>query len=364
MKSLDDVQEIRAYFFGNEAQKKQVYEQFIIPYFKQEEIPFHAERDWYGGPNFRVITTDNQIDITLFKQEFEKYCIDQFGVLDETQLKKEVETYVKNTAIVSQMERRENKTISTDHHLTVAHEPIDTNYVKKRFNSFHHFRIHTELLFSIQKFINEHIHKLSSLTKEKQMAYVTRALYDVLSVSEFEEKDAVLVYISNIEGVLAIADTLGMKDKYLQVYNQMYDVLKPNDFFLNEDYYEDFGTSWLQTIEEIHALIVNQLSLLEVDEEGYYSREEQYDLLLKNITEIDSDFHNQLVVKNINELLQHEEHQIFKVLINIIYKAVHMLGIQFNEKNAACYLVSRYVLERNDTTWDAILEERGEIFVS
>lgn len=40
-----------------------------------------------------------------------------------------------------------------------------------------------------------------------------------------------------------------------------------------------------------------------------------------------------------------------------------MLGIHFNEKNAACYFVCRYVLERNDTTWVAILDERGENFV-
>ncbi len=344
-------------------QKKNVYEQFIIPYFNQTNILFHAERDWYGGPNFRVVTTDNKIDIELFKEKFMSYCEEQFGLLDENQLINEVETYVRNTEIVSQMERRSNIAISIDHHLQVTHQPIDSNYVKKRFNSFNHFRIHTELLFIIQVFINNHIQVLSSLTKEKQLEFVTRAFYDVLSVSKFEKKDAVLVYISNIEGVLAIAETLGMKERYLQVYNQMYDILNPKTFFLNEDYYASFGTTWLQTVEKMHAEIVDQLPLLEVDEEGYYSREEQYDLLLKNITDINSEFHNELVAKNINDLLQHEEHQIFKVLINIIYKTVHMLGIHFNEKNAACYLVSRYVLEQNNTTWDAILNERGESFV-
>ncbi|MBP3038188.1 hypothetical protein J9303_01530 [Bacillaceae bacterium Marseille-Q3522] len=363
MRSLEDVQEIRAYFFGNEAQKKHVYERFIIPYFQQANIPFHAERDWYGGPNYRVVTMDKKLDIALFKQAFVHYCNEQFGVLNEIQLQENVEAYVKNTAIVSQMERRENKAISIDRHLQVEYLPIDTNYVKKRFHSSNHFLIHTELLFIMQTFMNEHIHAFSSLSKEKQMEFTTRAFHDVLSLSKYEEKYAVLVYISNIEGVLAIAESLGMKERYLKIYNQMFDHLNPHSFFLNEEYQVFFGTAWMKTIEKIHAKIAAQLSLLEADEERYFSHAEQHDLLLHNIKEIDSDFHNQLVAKNIDKLLQHEEHQIFKVLINIIYKAIHMLGVRFNEKNADIYFVCRYVLERNDTTWDAILQERGENFV-
>lgn len=77
----------------------------------------------------------------------------------------------------------------------------------------------------------------------------------------------------------------------------MFDILNPHAFFLNNDYNISFGTTWLHTIEKIHTKIVENLPLLEVDEQGYYSRQEQYELLLQNITDIDSDFHNQLVVK-------------------------------------------------------------------
>ncbi|MFU0789894.1 hypothetical protein [Virgibacillus proomii] len=208
MKGLEDVQEVRAYFFGNEMQKKQVYEQFVIPYFQKANIPFHAERDWYGGPNYRVVTKDNNLDISLFKKSFVNYCYEQFGVLNKAKLQENVKTYVKNTATVSQMERRENKAISIEHHLQVEYDLIDKNYVKKRFNSFHHFRIHTELLFIMQKFINNHIHVLSSLSKEKQMEYMTRASKQTIHIIDNRLIDYHLIDILHFKEVVGNEITL------------------------------------------------------------------------------------------------------------------------------------------------------------
>lgn len=363
MRSLKDVLEIRAYFFGDEDQKKQVYEQMIIPYFAKDKIPFHAERDWFGGPNYRIVTTDQKLNIDAFKREFTKYCLEHFGQLSQQQIQQNLEAYINHTHTVSQMERRENKEININSHLQVDVGPIDEAYVKNRFNSFQHFRLHTELLFTIQTFLNKHIHYFSQLLKEEQLTYTARALYDVLPLSKYEEQYAVLVYISNIEGVFAIAKSLGIKERYLQIYDRMYTSLSPNIFFSKKGYTQHFGKDWRKLLQRVHKKIVEQLPLLKEDEDDYYSHKEQYELLLKNITDIDSDFHNELSEKNLERLLQHEEHQVFKVLINLVYKAIHMLGISFNEKNAACYFVCRYVLERNNTSWEAILEKRGEDFV-
>jgi hypothetical protein len=363
MNKLEDVFELRLYFFGTEQQKKAVFFDFIIPFFDKMEIPYYAERDWFGGPCYRIIHEHPDMDMKWVEREFTAYCEEIAGDITEEELEQNVEAYRKSTPAIAQMERREYREVKADTHLSVEAGMIDPAYVKKRFNSFQHLKVHIQSLFHIQSFISGNLGKLRSLNSEERIKYTARFYRDVLQFSQFEEKYAVLVYVSNIEGVLAIADTRGKKQAYIQTYEKVYDFLNPGQFFQERDYDDTFGKEWKQTLRTIFNLITDNLDgLLHQHDEGYFSPDEQNALLHQNINEIGSGFHDELLNKNIDDLLKHREHSIFKYLINIVYKFIHMLGIQFNEKNAACYIVCKYILGTNGTTWKQILEERGESF--
>ncbi|MDM5302504.1 hypothetical protein QUF44_13055 [Bacillus subtilis] len=363
MKALEDILELRLFFFGTEEQKKFVYFEFIIPYFSKMGIPFYAERDWAGGPNYRIIMETQMIEVAEVKHEFMAFCNQNVGEIGKEIIQRNLQAYKKNTSTIAQMERRQYREINADNHLKLECHPIDEKYVKERFNSFQHFNVHTQSLFLMQQFINSKLLFLKEMGSEEKIKNTAMFFYDALSLSKYDEKFSILVYISNIEGVLAIAEKMQKKELFLKTYEKMYKALQPKKFFEDNGYELIYGKNWRNTLSEIYRLITANLDKLNVQDKGYYSFEEQKQLLYKNIQDIDSNFHNQLVNNNIEELLKHEEHAVFKVLINVIYKFVHMLGVNFNEKNAACYIVCQYVLDKNNTTWQEILKERGESFV-
>src|SRR5699024_4247858 len=142
---------------------------------------------------------------------------------------------------------------------------------------------------------------VSGLSREEKLLYMMRAMYDVLSVSQFEDKYSVLVYFSNIEGAFAIAESMGMRERYLQIYNQMYTSLNPPRFFEVEEYKTSFCSNWILMIQQIHSHTTKRLSIIADDEEGYYTQEEQYKLLRQNRRDNNSDLHNELREKNSEE---------------------------------------------------------------
>ncbi|KQU63083.1 hypothetical protein ASG66_01325 [Bacillus sp. Leaf406] len=362
MKSLNDLTEIRLFFFGSEEQKAKVYVDWVIPYFMEIGVPFHAERDWFGGPNYRIVL-EGDVNLEDVKSHFRSHCMREHGEIDEGEILRNLAAYQKNTAVVAGMERREHRDVSHLNHLEVEAGTIPESYVKKRFHSFLHLKVHTEALFKMQSFINHHLSQWRGMDQTAKISHTARFFRDVLPYSRFEEKYAVLVYVSNIEGVLAIAESMKKKQAYINTYERVYDVLNPRELFAGKDYEEAFGMDWRVTIGSIDSLITTNLEGLAGEEEGYYSHREQRELLYQNIREIGSGFHDELMARNIEGLLDHEEHARFKYLINVVYKFIHMIGVSFNEKNVACYIVSRFILEENGTTWDEILKERGESFV-
>ncbi|WP_113929031.1 hypothetical protein [Bacillus sp. P14.5] len=363
MNKLEDIVELRLYFFGTEQQKKAVFFEFIIPFFDKMKIPYYAERDWFGGPCYRIIHEYPEMDIGWVEKEFAAFCEGIAGSLTKEALEQNLKAYKTNTPAIAQMERREYREVKVDNHLSVESDKIDAEYVKKRFNSFQHLKVHIQSLFHIQSFMSGNLESLKSLSSGERIKYTARFYRDVLQYSQYEEKYSVLVYVSNIEGVLAIADTRGKKEAYIQTYEKVYDFLNPEQFFQEEDYEDKFGRQWKQTLTAIYSLITDNLDiLLHQHDEGYFSPEEQNALLKQNISQIESGFHDELLNNSIDDLLKHREHSIFKYLINIIYKFIHMLGIPFNEKNAACYIVCKYILDKRGTTWKQILDERGESF--
>ncbi|MDQ8057830.1 hypothetical protein RER83_16525 [Bacillus velezensis] len=358
---MADYIEVKAFFFGNEAEKEQVYLNFILPFFSPILGRFHAERGWTGGPHFRIILSKSDTSIIeTFPSEFKRYCTTHFPELTKVEIETNLSPYLTHQDIIPNMERRESIPILIENHLSVLIGPYNEEYMYNTFNSYAHFVAHTRALFMMQEFISVNIYKFKEISPETQLKTLTRMLYDVLAFSSYTDKFSVLVYVSNTEGVFSIADSLNKKRSFEDSFLKMYKALEIPAYFTNQSYNLSIGSSWFDTVSKIVDYTKKNLDALTDSEDGFYSIEKQKEDLVKNIESIDSPFHKNLL-NQIDSLLNHNEHKMFKFLINIIYKSVHMLGFTFVKKNFACFAVSKYVLDKHHTTWEEILKERERV---
>lgn len=354
--------EAKAFFFGNEVQKEQVYTDFVLPFFSPILGCFHAERDWMGGPHNRIVIRADQAEILeTFPEAFRQYVSSHFSTFSKEEIEANLRSYQSFNRVIPQMERRTPSPIFPENHLNVTTEPYNNAYLKQTFHSYAHFEAHTAALFKIQRFISKHLPVIKGLSQKQQLQYLTRMLYDVITFSSYSVNYSVLVYVSNIEGVLAIAKEQGNREQMEEVFRKSFAALDIPEAFNDEAYWTLLGNEWRNTISELMADTKNQLEQLSISEDGYFSLEEQRDRLINNIEGIDSPFHHTLLADNLDQLLDHKEHKIFKFLINVIYKSIHMMGFPFMKKNIACYAVTQYVYDQFNMKWEDIVKERGEI---
>lgn len=349
--------EIRVYFFGNENQKQKVYFEFLIPYLKNNFSSYYLERDWYGGPNYRIVIKyliGYEKKLGDLKENFLEYCDKNFEDLNEEEIKLNLQKYNEKKNFLSQIERRESTDIRLSNHMRIYSDFINENYVKSRFNNEYHFKIHVESLFEIQKYINENIHRFKNKTKDAQIRCLADQLYSILNLSIYHEKYAVLVYISHIEGVFSIADSYNLKMKYKNIFSKFAE----NINFTPDTTVNRCDNEFYMIFQKIIFELRNTIDNLKIYEEGYFSIDDQFELLQSNIDNINSKFHKDLKDRDLMDLAYHSEHLIFKVLISLVYKYIHMIGINFNEKNIAIYLVCDYISKEYKTNWKDILNER------
>lgn len=359
--NANDVQEIRAFFFGDETEKRECYERFIIPYFSRLNVDYYVDRDWNGGPNYRVLILGKPISIDDFREAFSFYIQETFGKFEISRIKNNVVLYEKQKDNLGEMERRDVKEIELTKHSCVESLKIDETYVKQRFHSFEHFLLHTKSLCIAQKFVNRNLSFFLHGSREEILIQLSVMLRNVLTFSKFEEGASVLVYVSNIEGVLAIAKQRNLKKQYEKAFNAVYDHIRTKlDSAFKEK--NDLQDDWLDTMRYCFGHIEKNIDVMNVHTEGYYSQEDQRTLLLNNISTIESPFHTALKEKNLGKLLEHEEHLLFKVFMNVIYIIINQLGVNFNDKNIAMYMVIRSIFEETNGNWESVLMERGEVF--
>lgn len=351
------VREIRLYFFGNELQKKEVYLSFVIkelPFFLED---YYVERDWLGGPNYRVITSDNDININFLEKQFQQFCLEKYGYIEKSTILENIEKYKNQSHNLAVIERRTKTDINIQNHLELKLQNVDEYYIKQRFNSLEHFNIHTQSLMKLQPFINKYITYFTNLERLEKIKFTNELLYSSLVILKIPNKFSILTYVSHIEGMMAIAKQYGYYDQYIKIFEKFNDIIKNEDFSrLNMS----FLRCWEETLTEVLSDINMKIGMLKKDEKGYFTKEKQSILLKQNINEIESEFHNLLINNNFEELSKQEEHIKIRILTNIIYKCMHMLGVTFNEKNISIYILVESILDKYNTNWKDIVIERGE----
>ncbi|SHH58532.1 hypothetical protein SAMN02745135_01282 [Caloranaerobacter azorensis DSM 13643] len=363
--SLKDIKIFKIYHFGNEQQKRRFIFECIIP-FARENIysNYFILREWNGGPNVQIVFANRNIDIYYLEKYLQKrvyeYNLEKFGEFSQDVIKENIQKYLRNAKIISQMERKTEEKIDLNNHLKVKVLDLDMDYYKRLYNSSAHLLLHIRSKFKLQPILEEILKRFKNKENDK-ILFVLKNYHILLKLFEHGEKYASIVYYSHIAGMFAIAEQYGVREKFEEYYDSFYKALQVErleSLYADDPLLLECFNVWKDIYDETVVLFEQN----RFAEEGYLSLEEQINMLKKNVSEINSEFHDVFVSnESVDDLVSSKEHMVLRSLVNILYSILPTINISFIYKHFCCYAMSRYIFEKYNTDWKTIFCERGII---
>lgn len=350
---------MRLYYFGNEQQKEDVYFQVIIPLFNKYLKPntYFIKRDWNGGPNYKIIFEKQKFDqYSLYKEYLN--ILEKEYLVSEKELLTNIISYQQLGSVIGEIERTSKDSIDKKNHLKMSVKSLDIIQMKKLYNSQGHLQLQFSSLMKLQNFVNQWGREINSLPVRERYILLMQLMLQILRYSNLEDKYSMIVYLSNSEGILAIADEYGKRRNLISKFNLLYTSLPLATLRSSKSAFLNIFNHWERLFDRIDKEISDYLQKDKLYMVGYYSKEEQYEHLQQNIQRINSDFHNQVILDSVQDITSHKIHQQFRLLINIEYQLMHMLGVTFKEKAFLCYALPRFIMEEIGSSWQDILSER------
>ncbi len=357
MADLTCYRKLNVFFFGNEIEKREFYLNCICPFLeKNKKGQYYATREWNGGPNVEVVYEGGEIDKVELKGTIENYCREKNLSWTEEQIEKNLESYRKNQSNLLQMEKKNKVEICVENHLEIVESPLDLDYYKRLYNSSEQVKLHFESKFLLQPLIEVALEKL---TDKKMMHLLVMKLFQItMKLFEHGEKYASMIYFSNIEGVFGIAKQYGKEEAYRTYFEteyQKYDMEHFEDLVLPENLEKRFEEAWGKIYEKCVAVVESD----KLSEEGFYQLKDQEMQMQSNIKDIESEFHQAFRKdENLHDIVSGKVHLTFRSITNILYNIMPALNISFLEKNFCCYAIVHYIMEKYQTSWQAIMAER------
>ncbi len=357
MKDLKNYRRLKVFFFGDEEQKKQFYIDCICPFMEKEKKGcYYAVRDWNGGPNVEVVYKGKPIDRKKVKRWVASYVRQNNIKFTTEEIEKNLSSYIKNQSNILVMERKDEIKIDASNHLCVSDCYVPVNYYKRVYNSSEHVCVHFESRFILQPIIEE---TLRSVTDKDSLRKIVMKLFQItMQMFDYGEKYGSMMYFSNINGVFAIAGRYGKEDafrKYFEAEYKKMDLSDFDNFEIGKSLIEKYRNAW----GKIHCMCVKLVKEKKLSEEGYFTLEDQEQLMISNTKGVDSEFHKAMMAdEKLHEVVSNDLHLIFRSISNILYSVLPALNITFMEKQFCCYAIISFIMEKYDTTWQQIAKER------
>lgn len=358
MIDLKRFRKTNVYFYGNEEEKQAFYITCVCPFFEEHKKgQFFANRDWNGGPNVEVVYRGEKINKESLRDAIAEYCKKNSLSWTAEQIDENLSSYKKNQANLLKMENKEKVEILAQNHLSVRDSQVDIQYYKRVYNSSDHVKLHFESRFLLQPLLEEALIRLRS---KQDMKLLVMKLYCItMKLFEHGEKFASLLYVSNITGFFALAKQYGKEKAFRSYFEDEYNKYSMEEFDhveVDESLLERFSIAWTQIYNNCIALVDGNL----LSEKGYYRLEEQVQRAYDNMQGLtESEFHQTLIRdKHFVELVSGKTHLVFRSIANILYNIMPSLNLSFLDKHFCCYAVVRYVMEKYNTDWKQIMNER------
>lgn len=357
MVDLACYRKMNVYFFGNEAEKREFYLECICPFFSERKRDkYYATREWNGGANVEIVYEGEQIPKREMRKAITEYCKEKKLAWTMEEIEANLSSYKKNQMNLLQMEKKYKVEIKAENHLNITDRKLHMPYYQKVYNSSEHVKLHFESRFLLQPLIETALRKIKS---KKEMNLFVMKLYQItMQLFEYGEKYASLMYVSNIMGVFGIAKQYGKEQAFLEFFENeyaKYDMSLLETMDSQKELVSQFEVAWMSIYEKCSLLVEeNKLS-----EKGFYRLEEQEQQMRKNISGLESPFHKALYEdERLHDMVSSKTHLVFRSVVNIFYSIMPALNISFLDKNLCCYAIVRYIMEKYDTKWQQVMEER------
>jgi hypothetical protein len=356
---------MRLFYFGNEKQKSDAYFEIIFPLLSKylRAGSYFVRRDWNGGPNYKIIFQDQVINLDTFNNEYLTNFSNSYLVSHKA-LHKNIIAYKNLSATIGELERTDARDIDANNHLKTSIHPLDITQIKKIYDSENHFKLQFEALSLAQIFVTTYAKKIRDTPLRRRYILLMQLMRVILKYSKLPDKYAMVTYLSNSEGVLAIAKQNGLGDQFLHKYNLLYDALPIDELAHPEKAFAELIEDWKELFDKINEKFHLYMEQGEVYEDGYYSKEERHNELLKNMAKIESDFHEQALMQHLNIIENHKMQQDFRFLVNIEYQILHMMDITFKERAFLCHALCRAIMAETNTSWQEIIAERNDMLAA
>jgi len=355
MIDLRKYRKMNIYFYGNEEEKQAFFRECVCPFFRRKMVNrYFATRDWNGGPNVEIIYAGDKVEKKLIKKAITEYCQNNNLSWTEKQLEENIANYKKNQEKLAYMEKKEKKEISRENHLKITDRMLEMPYYRRIYNSSRHVQVHFESRFLLQPLIEDTLVSLPD--KKMQLLLVMKLFQITMQLFEQGEQYASLMYVSNIQGVLGIAKQYQKQTAFIQYFEEQYGrfELEQMDQLLPKDLVAGYTRAWQDIYQKCIELVSQGL-----EERGYYKLVDQEKQLKKNISTVESDFHQAMLRdKNLHNLITSSVHLTFRSIVNILYSCMPAMNITFMEKQLCCYVIVRYTLEKYKTNWEQLMKER------
>ncbi|MCE5170621.1 hypothetical protein LQV63_14995 [Paenibacillus profundus] len=308
---------------------------------------YYLDNDWENGPNTIIIFKDPNLEASIL--ESIKAIVAAYKEkhpVSKEEVHKKAEKYARNQHTLKQLELRDMEghaqTMRADG--TVELRSRKNNAFNSQYHQdmFDHYRTRLNSLYldMMRIYIG-----LDTFHQTHMFLYMYHYL---TSLYEDGSKRGYLSFLSHVEGFFSRLRLEGHNiDMKSEFERRRTGILKDNKIILHDEL-ADAMDQWQQTWGLIAAEMNSQFRIENYQDESMLGLNEQYELLLENISPLDNSFHSELVRnKELKSFILSKKMLVFRDIINLFYLSLPIFEQSMVKKQFYAYCTVKFIEENH-----------------
>ena len=308
---------------------------------------YYLDNDWENGPNTIIIFKDSKFEsqaiesikgiVAAFK---EKYPV------SKEEINKKAEQYARNQIVLKQLELRDiegnTQFMRDDGTVEIRsrkNNAFNSNYHQDMFDHYRS-RLNSVYLEMMRIYIG-----LDTFHQTHMFLYMYHYL---TSLYEEGAKRGYLSFLSHVEGFFSRLRLEGHNiDMKSEFERRRTSILKENKIILHDEL-TDIMDKWKKAWAAIAVEMNSQFKIENYQDEDRLGLDEQFEILLENISPLDNSFHSELVRnQELKSFILSQKMLVFRDIINLFYLSLPIFEQSMVKKQFYAYCTVKFIEENN-----------------